>query len=302
LSAVDVKEVRKMTTVVPEIFVKDIEAFLRDTETSKFCKTPIDRLAREFLSTERSAEQVRELSRFAAINPASRVLEVGSGFGTFVYHCHSNNICDCHGLEPGLPPYAATLDISRRLLESAGIPSTVIAEGIGEAMPYTNASFDAIYSVSCLEHTQDPKAVLSEIARVLKPGGVAVINFPNYGSWWEGHYNFFMIPHTPKWLFKIIARMRGRSPDFADTLQFITYGNLMDWLTPLKDKVEVVSTGQEIFRERINSLQFSDWNGVGAVKQGVRLLKRLHLDQLLINIGIKLHWETPFVLVLRRKT
>lgn len=71
-----------MVTAVPDIFVKDIEAFLNDTHVSDFCKTPIDRLAREFLSVERSAEQVRELSRFAQISPASRVLEVGSGFGT----------------------------------------------------------------------------------------------------------------------------------------------------------------------------------------------------------------------------
>lgn len=290
-----------MATPVPDIFVKDIEAFLHDTHVSDFCKTPVDRLAREFVSVERSAEQVRELGRFASITPESRVLEVGSGFGTFVYYCRANNICDCHGIEPGLPPYAATLDISRRLLASAGIADSVIEEGIGESMPYADGSFDAIYSVSCLEHTQDPKAVLSEIARVLKPGGIAVLNFPNYGSWWEGHYNFFMLPHTPKWLFKIIARLRGRSPDFADTLQFITYGKLMAWLAPLKDRIEILSTGQEIFRERINSLQFSEWNGVGAVKQGVRVLKRLHLDQLVIQLGIKLHWETPFVLVLQRK-
>ena len=290
-----------MTTAVPDIFVEDIESFLNDTHVSDFCKTPIDRLAREFVSVERSAEQVRELSRFAPITPESRVLEVGSGFGTFVYYCRANNVCDCHGLEPGLPPYAATLDISRRLLDSAGIPGSVIQEGIGESMPYADTSFDAVYSVSCLEHTQDPKAVLSEIVRVLKPGGVAVINFPNYGSWWEGHYNFFMLPHTPKWLFKIMARLRGRTTDFADTLQFITYGKLMAWLAPLSDKVEVVSTGQEIFRERINNLQFSEWNGLGAVKQSARMLKRLHLDQLVIKLGIKLHWETPFILVLRRK-
>lgn len=290
-----------MANAVPDNIVKDIEAFLHNTRFSDFCKTPIDRLAREFVSVERSGEQVRELSRFAPITPESRVLEVGSGFGTFVYYCQTNHICDCHGLEPGLPPYAVTLDISRRLLASAGVPDTKIEAGIGESMPFADASFDAVYSVSCLEHTQDPKAVLSEIARVLKPGGVAVINFPNYGSWWEGHYNFFMLPHTPKWLFKIMARLRGRTTDFADTLQFITYGKLMSWLSPLKDKVDVVSTGQEIFRERINSLQFSEWNGLGAVKQSVRLLKRLHLDQLVIKLGIKLHWETPFVLVMRRK-
>lgn len=290
-----------MLKPIPVEFVKDIEDFLRDTNVSAFCKTPIDRLAREFVSVERSAEQVRELKRFANIGPASRVLEVGSGFGTFVYYCRTMDICECHGLEPGLPPYSATLGISRRLLQSAGISTSAIDEGIGESMPYEDGSFDAVYSVSCLEHTQDPKAVLAEIARVLKPGGVAVLNFPNYGSWWEGHYNYFMLPHTPKWLFKLMVRLRGRSPDFADTLQFITYKSLQRWLAPLSDRVEVLSTGQEIFRERIESLQFSEWNGLGTVKQAVRVIKRLGLDQVVIRLGLWLHWETPFILVLRRK-
>lgn len=290
-----------MVTAVPDSFIKDIEGFLHDTRFSDFCKTPIDRLAREFLSVERSQEQVRELKRFAPITPTSRVLEVGSGFGTFVYFCRANGICEAQGLEPGLPPYSATLDISRRLLASADIPATAIDEGIGESMPYPDASFDAVYSVSCLEHTQDPGAVLKEIVRVLKPGGVAVINFPNYGSWWEGHYNFFMVPHTPKWLFKIIARLRGRSPDFADTLQFITYGKLMGWLRPLQEKVDIVSTGQEIFRERVTGLQFSEWNGLQSVKRAAQIVKQLKLDTLLVKVGTWLHWETPFVLVLRRK-
>jgi SAM-dependent methyltransferase len=295
-----VKDFEMPTAILAE-FTKDIEKFLRETHFSDFCKTPIDRLAAEFLSVERSAEQVRELKRFAPIGPTSRVLEVGSGFGTFVYYCQANDVCDCHGLEPGLPPYSATLDISRRLLQSANLPTSAIAEGIGESMPYEDCSFDAVYSVSCLEHTQDPKAVLAEIARVLKPGGVAVLNFPNYGSWWEGHYNYFMLPHTPKWLFKLMVRLGGRSPAFADTLQFITHGRLMRWLAPLADRVEVLSTGQEVFQERIESLQFSEWNGLGTVKQAVRLVKRLGLDQFVIRLGLWLHWETPFILVLRRK-
>ncbi|KAA1054037.1 class I SAM-dependent methyltransferase [Azospirillum argentinense] len=290
-----------MSNGIGEAVVADIERFLRETNVSDFCKTPLDRLAREFVSTERAGEQVKELSRFVPIGPDTRVLEVGSGFGTFVYHCRVNNICDCHGLEPGQPPYDATLGIARRLLGDAGLDQSVIHEGIGEAMPFEDGSFDAVYSVSCLEHTQDPEAVLAEVVRVLKPNGVAVLNFPNYGSWWEGHYNTFILPHTPKALFKLQVRLMGRTTDFADTLQFITYGKLRRWLAPLADRVEIVSTGQEIWRERIDRLEFSEWNGLGTVKRAVRLVKRLKLDRLAVAAGSMLHWETPFVLVLRRR-
>lgn len=44
--------------------------------------------------------------------------------------------------------------------------------GFGEDLPYDDASFDAIVCVDVLEHVQDLSKVLSEIARVLRPGGM----------------------------------------------------------------------------------------------------------------------------------
>ncbi len=43
--------------------------------------------------------------------------------------------------------------------------------GVGENLPYENSSFDAVVCVDVLEHVQDLDKVLSEVMRVLKPGG-----------------------------------------------------------------------------------------------------------------------------------
>lgn len=44
--------------------------------------------------------------------------------------------------------------------------------GVGEHLPYPDASFDIVVCVDVLEHVQDLDKVLAEVARVLRPGGL----------------------------------------------------------------------------------------------------------------------------------
>ncbi|MEM8811881.1 MAG: bifunctional 2-polyprenyl-6-hydroxyphenol methylase/3-demethylubiquinol 3-O-methyltransferase UbiG [Pseudomonadota bacterium] len=43
--------------------------------------------------------------------------------------------------------------------------------GVGEALPFPDRHFDAVVCVDVLEHVADLQKVISEISRVLKPGG-----------------------------------------------------------------------------------------------------------------------------------
>lgn len=53
--------------------------------------------------------------------------------------------------------------------------------GMGEALPYRDATFDAVVCVDVLEHVTDLDAVLTEVERVLRPGGWFLFDTINTG-------------------------------------------------------------------------------------------------------------------------
>lgn len=82
-----------------------------------------------------------------------------------------------------------------------------IAQGLlaiqaaGEHLPYPANRFDLVISNEVIEHVQDDALAVSEIVRVLKPGGRLVLFCPNrgypfetHGVYWRGKYRFGNIP------------------------------------------------------------------------------------------------------------
>jgi SAM-dependent methyltransferase len=60
-----------------------------------------------------------------------------------------------------------------------GRPSLHDAVGDVRDLPFIDASFDAIYSMGTIEHFDETERAVEEMARVLKPGGRAIIGVPN---------------------------------------------------------------------------------------------------------------------------
>lgn len=64
--------------------------------------------------------------------------------------------------------------------------------GVGEMLPFIDGAFDAVISLSVLEHVKDPFQCAKEISRVLKPGGSLICSVPflqPYHGYPDHYYN-----------------------------------------------------------------------------------------------------------------
>jgi SAM-dependent methyltransferase len=105
--------------------------------------------------------------------PAARVLEVGCGPGHL-----SLRLARDHGLDvTGLDLDSAMIERARtyagRDSTADRLPTFVVGD-VAE-LPFDDASFDLVVSTFSMHHWSDPRSGLSEIERVLRPDGRALI-------------------------------------------------------------------------------------------------------------------------------
>ena len=80
--------------------------------------------------------------------------------------------------------------------------------GVGEEIPYADASFDVVLADNVLEHLDDPDRVFGEAARVLRPGGRFMAKTPN-----RSHYMPLIARITPHRFHRWVNRLRGRESE-----------------------------------------------------------------------------------------
>jgi ubiquinone/menaquinone biosynthesis C-methylase UbiE len=106
------------------------------------------------------------LSALAVVKP-TRLLEVGSGTGAFAVRCSRELSCKVVALDSSPEMVAAT--------EAAGVEAML---GDVQSLPFPDGSFDAAVAAWMLYHVADLDRAISELARVLRPGGrlIAITN------------------------------------------------------------------------------------------------------------------------------
>lgn len=94
------------------------------------------------------------------------VFEIGCGGGINQQFYNQSAIDSYSGIDPG----AKLLDYARAEAAKKGW-AVDIREGVGEAIPYADESFDTVVCTYTLCSVQNQVQVLAELRRILKPGG-----------------------------------------------------------------------------------------------------------------------------------
>ena len=102
-----------------------------------------------------------------------RVLDLGCGGGFM-----SEALAQRGAQVTGIDPAALAIDAARRHAATQNFPIRYDV-GIGESLPYGDGEFDAVLCVDVLEHVEDLRRVLSEVRRVLRPGGTFLFDTIN---------------------------------------------------------------------------------------------------------------------------
>lgn len=85
----------------------------------------------------------------------------------------------------GVDISSSSLDEAKARLALHGIQGeTIQLDPSQPALPFEDASIDHIHSSGVLHHTPDPRLILRELRRILKPGGTMNVMVYNYESLW----------------------------------------------------------------------------------------------------------------------
>ena len=107
-----------------------------------------------------------------------RLLEVGCGIGTDLVRFAKGG-----ARVTGIDLAQTAIDLARKNFELNGVAAEELRLANGEALPYADASFDAVYGHGVVQYTADAPKLIREMHRVLKPGGTGIFMVYNRVSW-----------------------------------------------------------------------------------------------------------------------
>jgi len=119
-------------------------------------------------------DTIRQLSQYTDLT-GRLVADVGGGPGYFVRELR------CAGAR------ALCVDTDRGELAARGRPERGSAIGSALRLPLASGAVDVCFSSNVLEHVGDWRAMLAEMVRVTRPGGIVFVAFTNWLSPWGGH-------------------------------------------------------------------------------------------------------------------
>lgn len=149
-----------------------------------------------------------------SIRPGLSVLDVGCGPGTITVDL-ARRVAP--GRVVGLDASADVIGKARDLAALEGVTNVEFVVGDAYATGFDGDSFDIVHTHQTLQHVADPVAVLRELRRVVKPGGVVAARDVDYA----GTVLHPLTPGLELWasLYQLVHRSNGGEPDAGRRLK-----------------------------------------------------------------------------------
>ena len=199
----------------------------------------------------RKRRDLRTIRRLLGAKDTYRLLDVGCSNGAFVSFANSLGI-SAEGVDP-----------SEKAVENGRRRGLKIHCGYLQELGFERHGFDAITMYEVIEHIDEPKALLRECHRILKPGGVLLVGTGNTDSWtasvmkerWDffdmhrhgGHVSFFSTHSLAVLAYRTgysLGKIRTSSVRFGDK-------NDLPWLVFRSTRIlaELLNLPARLFRK-----------------------------------------------------
>jgi ubiquinone/menaquinone biosynthesis C-methylase UbiE len=221
------------------------------------------------------------------LHPESRILDFGAGRGALSCEIarrgYRVTACDIDGQKLGqLPDPCGPHPISTILL-AAGAPT----------LPFQDREFDVIVCREVLEHIPDYAYAITELHRILKPGGILAVSVPARLSerlchwfdenWYEksGHLRVF----AKKALLAEFAASGWNIIKVENKLFFWSWNWLFLSMAKTRHAMGEIETNTSLYK---------------ALLRGWRILEKLHIKQAVERIGDRVFPKSHFIYLKKR--
>lgn len=152
-------------------------------------KAAIDRLIARLESRAQDVVFTRLFDKYAArldLPPSAQVLEVGCGTGAVLRFLAGRD--DFSGKVFGVDQCQPFIEAASRFAQEKNVDDRVdFRVGDAHDLDFPGDTFDAVIAHTLISHVTEPEAVLREMARVVRPGGMLVIFDGDYASLTYGY-------------------------------------------------------------------------------------------------------------------